>query len=95
MITKENQTALAVLQNNGFVYFHGDMPIDGNPSSHKVMQFLLAACIELKFYSSMLKSIKSIICNESDCGMFQYLLSHDYKTKFTPSFYSKLHGLYI
>ena len=71
------------------------MPIDGKPSSHKVMQFLLAACIELKFYSSMLKSIKSILCNEGDCGMFQYLLSHDYKTKFTHSFYSKLHGLYI
>ena len=83
-----------MLQNNGFVYFHGDMPTDGKPNLHKVMQFLLAACTELKFYSAMLKNIKSILCNEGDCGMFQYLLSHDYKNKFTPTFYFKLHGLY-
>ena len=56
------------------------MPIDGKPSSHKVMQFLLAACIELNLYSAMLKNIKSILCNEGDCGMFQYLLSHITKT---------------
>ena len=36
--------------------------------------------IELKFYSA----IKSKLCNEGDCGMFQYLLSHDYK--FTTTF---------